>query len=772
MDARLAQALVARRGWFALASLLLVLLVGYGAQRLWFESSYKIFFSKDDPRLVAYEAMEDAYTRVDNVAFVLDPAGGDVFTPENLAAIEWLTDQAWTLPRSVRVDSIGNFQYSYGENDDLIVHDLVREPLDASAEELARIREIALAEPVLVNSLVSSSGHVASVNVRLELPEDMREQSAVIQEIMDATHALRDEFTARYPQFAGHLMGQVVVNYSFNQSAAGDVATLVPIMFVVVILLLALFLRSLTATFGTVLIIIASIIVTVGATGWLGFRLNQINISGPIIIMTLAVSDCVHVLVSYLKDLRRGIEKNAAMEAALRINIAPVFLTSITTAIGFFSLNFSDSPPFRELGTSVGIGVLGAMVLSLALLPPIMLALPTRRAKATDKDPGESPLRRVADLILARHRAIFWGVVGLATVIIAFVPRNEFNDDTVEYFHESLPIRQAFDFVGDNLTGVDSIAYSLPAGGENGIYDPDYLAQVEAFARWFEAQPEVTHVSTFTDVVKRLNRNMHGDDPAWYRLPDDRELIAQYILLYELSLPMGLDLNNQLTFDKSATRLSVQLDNLNSRQIIEMEERANAWLAENAPSIAAHGSSVSLMFAHIGQNNIEAMMRGSAVALLLIAITLIVALRSFKFGLLSLLPNGFPATISFGLWGMFVGQVNLAVAAVFSITLGIVVDNTVHFFSKYLRARRELGHDTADSIRYAFSTVGAALLVTTVALTVGFLILAQSTFDVNASMGMMTAMTILIALAFDLLFLPGLLMRFDRGGSDKRADRG
>ena len=203
-----------------------------------------------------------------------------------------------------------------------------------------------------------------------------------------------------------------------------------------------------------------------------------------------------------------------------------------------------------------------------------------------------------------------------------------------------------------------------------------------------------------------------------------------------------------------------------------MEERANAWLAENAPSIAAHGSSVSLMFAHIGQNNIEAMMRGSAVALLLIAITLIVALRSFKFGLLSLLPNGFPATISFGLWGMFVGQVNLAVAAVFSITLGIVVDNTVHFFSKYLRARRELGHDTADSIRYAFSTVGAALLVTTVALTVGFLILAQSTFDVNASMGMMTAMTILIALAFDLLFLPGLLMRFDRGGSDKRADRG
>ncbi len=762
MEARLAALLVRRRYLFALLSLALVVLIASGAAKLWFESSYKIFFSDDDPRLVAYEAMEDAYTRGDNVAYVLEPDNGKVFTPANLDAVIWLTDQAWQLQRSVRVDSISNFQYSHAEDDDLIVHDLVRDPASLSDDELAELERIALAEPVLVDALISDRAHVTSVNVRVELPDDSREQSAVIPGLMADAYELRDRFIEKYPQFDVYMLGQVVVNHSFNESASNDTATLVPLMFLAVIVLLTLFMRSITTTVATVVIIIVSIVATLGVTGWLGYQVNQINVSAPIIILTLAVSDCVHVLISYLKDLRRGLGKLEAMEHALMINIKPVFLTSITTAIGFFSLNFSDSPPFRELGTSVGFGVLGAMLWSLVLLPGITLMLPIR-VKPVDEDPDRSgPMLKLANLIIAHNRLIFWSVLAVAAVLISFVTRNEFNDDTVEYFDESLSIRQAFDFVQDNLTGVDTIAYSLPAGEENGIVDPDYLRQVEAFSRWYESQPEVTHVSTFTDVVKRLNRNMHGDDPTYYRLPDNRELIAQYILLYELSLPMGLDLNNQLTFDKSASKFQVNLSNLNSKEIIAVEERAQSWLAANAPAIQNHGSSVSLMFAHIGQNNIEAMMRGSALALALIAVTLIIALRSFKFGLLSLLPNAFPASISFGLWGLIVGQVNLAVAAVFSITLGIVVDNTVHFFSKYLRARGQLGYSTEDAIRYAFTTVGAALVITTVALAAGFLILAQSTFDVNASMGMMTAMTIGIALVFDLLFLPGLLLQFDR----------
>ncbi len=761
MEARIAAALVRYRQALFVVGLCLLLLLAAGARDLWFEGSYRIFFSTDDPYLVANDQIEASYTKADNVAFIVAPDDGEIFTRHTLRALRELTEAGWTLPRSIRVDSITNFQHAVAEDDDLLVNDLVEDPEAFSDAELVRLREIALNEPALAGALLSRRAHVASVNVRLEMPGDSREASDVNREVMQAARAMRDDFEARYPHLDIHLMGQVVVNHAFNELAEADAGTLVPVMFVVVMLLLALFLRSFGAVAVTGVVIVASILATVGVLGWLGMQVNQINVSAPVIILTLAVSDCVHILVHYLNDLRRGMGKHDAMRHALEVNVVPVFLTSLTTAIGFFSLNSSDSPPFRELGTVVGFGVFGAMIFALLLLPTLMLWMPARSGVQTRFQ--QLHLAGLADRILSRHGLFFFGTSAVALVLIAFMPRNELNDDTVEYFEPPLEIRTAFDFVQDNLTGVDTIAYSLDAGGPSGINEPAYLHKVDAFKRWLEQQPEVTHVASFTDVVKRLNRNMHGDDPAYYTIPDERELIAQYVLLYELSLPQGLDLNDAITFDKSATRISVSINNVASKGLIGFEQRAADWLQTHAPEFRAQGSSVSLMFAHIGQNNIVSMLRGSLIAIVLIAITLIIALRSFKFGLLSLLPNAFPAAIAFGVWGIIDGHVNLAAAGVFSITLGIVVDNTIHFFSKYLYARRARSQETADAIRYAFSTVGAALLVTTVALALGFLVLAQSDFAVNATMGLMTAMVIGIALVFDLLFLPGLLMRADRG---------
>jgi predicted RND superfamily exporter protein len=760
MEGRLAAWLVRWRVALFAAATIVMLITVAGARELWFESSYRIFFKDDNPQLIAHDAIEAAYTRADNVAFIVAPADGRVFTRETLAAVQELTAIGWTVPRSIRVDSITNFPWSRAVGDDLIVQDLVQDPRALGDEELARLQAVALGEPALVDGLISRRAHVTSVNVRLEMPQDSRAQGDANREVMLFARDAAAQVTQKYPHLTIHLMGQVVVNYGFNEVAEHDAATMVPLMFVVVIGMLAVFLRSVSATVVTTLIVVGSLLITIGALGWLGFQVNQVNVSAPVIILTLAVSDCVHVLVHYLNELRRGADRQPAMAHALEINLVPVFLTSFTTAIGFFSLNTSETPPIRELGTVVGIGVMGAMAITLTTLPALMLWLPGRFVPAAGS--RGFTLGPVGEIVLRRPRTYFALITAVSVALIAFVPRNELNDDTVDYFDEDLPLRQAFDFVQQNLTGIDTIAYSLPAGGPNGIYDPAYLKKVEAFAEWWKQQPEVTHVTTFVDTIKRLNRNLHGDDPAHDRIPDDRESIAQYVLLYELSLPQGLDLNDSLTFDKSATRLSVNIKDTRSRELLQIEERAQRWFAENAPELQTYGSSLSVMFAHLGQENIYGMMKGSVLALLLISVTLIVFLRSWKFGLLSLLPNAFPAAIGFGIWGLTVGQVNLAVAGVFSITLGIVVDNTIHFFSKYLYARRHLGRDPADGIRYAFSTVGAALLVTTAVLALGFLVLAQSDFALNASMGTMTAMVVVIALVFDLLFLPALLLFADR----------
>ncbi|NOQ88445.1 MAG: MMPL family transporter, partial [Gammaproteobacteria bacterium] len=272
--------------------------------------------------------------------------------------------------------------------------------------------------------------------------------------------------------------------------------------------------------------------------------------------------------------------------------------------------------------------------------------------------------------------------------------------------------------------------------------------------------PEVIHVQTISDTFKRLNKNMHGDDPAWQRLPEERNLAAQYLLLYEMSLPYGLDLNNQIDVDKSATKIAVTIKTMTSNEVIAFDDAAIQWLKENTPSITPYNSSPTIMFAHLGKRNINSMLTGTTIALVLISAVLVFFLGSLKYGFISLLPNLTPALAAFGIWGITVGQVGIGLSIVTGMTLGIVVDDTVHFLSKYLRARREKGLSAEDAVRYAFNNVGLALLVTTIVLVAGFMIMAQSHFYLNSSMGLLTSVVITLALLIDLTLLPALLMKF------------
>ena len=763
MERRLAALLVRYRFAFVAASLALVAAVSYGGKFVWFNGDYRIFFRADNPQLIAHEQQQASFTKSDNVSFILAPADGEIFTRRTLAAIEQLTTDAWKVPYSIRVDSITNHQHTRASGDELATGDLVRDAASLTDAQLAERRAIALAEPLLVGGLISARGHVTAVNVRLELPEHQGRPDPATPEVMAYVRQMEKDFEAAHPDITLHLMGLLPVNQGFNELAQQDSQTLAPMMFVVVLVVLGLFFRSLSATFTTLLVIVFSLTMAVGFMGWVGYAANQVNVSAPTLILTLAVSDSVHILLPYLEGLGQGRSRAESMEDSLRVNMGPVFFTNFTTAIGFVGLNFSDSPPFLEMGNIAAFGVMATMVLTFTLLPGVMTLLPVKVRPGMGQEAHWHIVDRICEFALAQRRRLFWIILAVVAAFSTMIPLNELNDDTVEYFEPGVPLRDALDFVEDNLTGIDGIGYALSAGEPGGIHDPAFLAKVDAFAQWWRAQPEVTHVLTFTDVIKRLNRSMHGDDPAWYRIPEDRDLAAQYVLLYELSLPQGLDLNTLVNFDKSAVRLVASIQNQPSRELIALEERAQAWLDANAPGMSTGpGTGVSVIFAHLGQSNIYSMMEGALVSAILISLTMILSLRSFKFGLVSLVPNLLPAAVAYGIWGLLVGQVNLAVAAVFSVSSGIVIDDTIHFLSKYLRARRLDGKSPADAVRYSFSTTGAALFVNTAVLVLGFLVLTVSNFTVNSSLGLMTALIIGIALLFDLLFLPALLLKVDR----------
>ena len=774
---------VVRNRWLVLiASILCTLALASGGRFLSFTNDYRVFFSKENPQLIAFEETQDAYTKSDNVLIMIEPKDGDVFTQATLAAIMDLTERAWQIPNSIRVDSLTNYQHMIAEEDDLIVSDLV-EDLDAvTASDLERFRTAALDQPTLVKKLLSPDSRATGVNITMELPEELNNEELAaltpeertahnpmkeLEETVTFTRAMITDIQADYPDIKFTTSGLVMMNQAFSEASIKDMSTIIPLAFVVIIVGVLILIASPIAMVGTVLVVLMSIMAAMGTAGLLGIKLTPPSASAPTLILTLAVADCVHFLVTFYHNLRRGMEKPAAVIESLRINFTPIFLTSVTTAIGFLSMNFSDAPPFRDLGNITSIGVLFAFFLAVTFLPAFIAILPAK-AKIRDTRKGTF-MDTFANFVIKQRRPLFWsmGVVMLGLAMLT--PKNDLNDIFVHYFDRSVPFRVATDEVTEKLSGLYLIDFSLDSKEEGGVSKPEFLSEVEKFENYLTALPEVQHVTAITETMRRLNRSMHGDDDNYYVLPDSRELSAQYLLLYEMSLPYGLDLNNQINFDKSTTRLTATLETVSTKDMIRIEREAFAWMEVNTPSIASLATGPTVMFSHIGMRNIISMLTGTAIALVLISLILVVALRSIKFGALSLIPNLAPALMAFGAWGILVGEVGLAVSVVVAMTLGIVVDDTIHFLSKYLRARKERGMNAEDAIRYAFNTVGVALTVTTVVLVAGFLVIAQSNFKVNAEMGLLTAITIAIALIVDFLFLPALLLLVDGDKKPKQS---
>ncbi|NNL95215.1 MAG: MMPL family transporter [Xanthomonadales bacterium] len=757
---------VMRFRWLVLlAALLAVFGIGSGASKLEFANNYRVFFSQENPELQAFEQLQATYTKNDNFLFVLEPRDSSgAFTNETLTAVEALTEEAWQIPYTLRVDSVSNFQHTEGIGDDLIVEDLVSDAASMSGAELAEKLQIALDEPLLNRLLVSESGEVTAVNVVLQYPE---ESLTEVPEAVAKARTIAAQIEADYPNLSVYLSGVSMLNNAFAEVGTADMGSLVPLMFAIILLLTFLIIRSAWATLATAVIILLSVVVGMGSAGWLGINLTPISASAPIVILTLAIADSIHILMSLRTLMREGMDKAAAIVEAVRLNFMPVSITSLTTIVGFASLNFSDSPPFWHLGNITAIGIAGAWVLSLTLLPALLAMMPVGfRVKRTSKF-YKPAMERFADFVIARRKRLLVVVSVIALSLVAFIPTLQLNDEWVEYFSTDIEFRNDTDSAMAYF-GMYPIEFSVGANGPGGVSEPLYLEKLDQFASWLRDQPQVTHVYAFSDIMKRLNKNLHGDDQGYYRIPDNRDLSAQYLLLYEISLPYGLDLNDRINVDKSATRVTATLTDADSIETKQFLSDAQAWLADNAPAyMHARPTSAGVMFTYIAERNVINMVGGTIAAVLAISVILAFALRSVSLGLLSLVPNGLPIMATFGAWAILVGEVGFSVATVASISLGIVVDDTVHFLSKYVRARSERKLSAEDSIRYAFKSVGTAIVTNTVILAVGFAVLMFSDFKVNADMGLLTSLAIVFALVLDFLLLPALLLW--RSGEDEVA---
>lgn len=750
-------ATLTHRWWFLGGVLVVVGALSLGVPRVGITSDHFVLFSDDNPQLQTFEQFEDTYVETNRVLIAVAPKEGTIYTRDALAFIEYLTEEAWLVPHATRVDSLVNFDHSEAIDGDLFVAPLVENAVGLTDSEVERIQDIAQNSRELVDRLVSEDGSIAAVVINFVFPE---ERDAAVLKVTDYLRDFVDAAQEEHTAYDLYSTGDVVLQRTFFDATQADMFTLIPIVFLVIVVLTFALLRSLFATLAVTLLVVCTINVTMGLAGWLSTILNPVTAGIPVIVMTLAIADSIHIVTSTLANMRDGKEKRSAIKEALHSNAFPVTVTSVTTALAFLSLNASDSPPFHVLGNFVAFGVIMALLLSFTLLPALLAVLPLRARP--QKAGTRLPFENFADFVISRRHWLLGGGVLVILVTISGVFRLEFTDNWTQYFDKRYKFRTDSDFIAENLTGLESWEFSLDSGKDGGVTEVEFLAQVDAFSAWLREQEEVGYVQTFTDTMKRLNMNMNNDDESFYRLPDDSTLAAQYLLLYEFSLPFGRDLTDQIDIAKAATRVTATAqDGMTADELKAVASRAEDWIKTNSPSLATETTGFTIVFAHLSERNIDSMLLATVIAMGLISILLVILLKSLTMGIISLLPNYVPAALTFGVWGHFVGSVGLAGSVMTAIAFGIIVDDTTHFLSKYQLARRR-GDSPESAIRFTFNRIGRALWTTTVVLACGFIVFSFSGFAVTWMLGMMLTITVIFALVADFLFLPPLLLAIDR----------
>ena len=749
---------VRRSSWMIAIALLVIAAFSVGVRHLTAVNvDFRNHFNEDDPHLVQLDDFEDLYALSDGVLAVVAPSSGTIFTREALIAIEQLTEALWQTPYSIRVDSITNYSHTEAKDDTLFVEPLIEEATLLDGGKLDRIQTIALTTRETVGRFVSRDGRLAGLTVSLVLPDKTREQAK--NEVVDALYSLVDEQRAAHPGIEYHIYGELLLDRAVRDALTEDMSVLAPIALAMMVLIAVLLLRSVWAVCGIFAIVASVMASSFGFVGWSGLKFYAESGAAPFVLMAIAVAHSVHLIQGMTNGMHLGMERRAAIAHSLHTSARPIFLTSITTAIGFLSLNFSEMPPFRVMGNIVAFGAVCAFVYSVTLLPALLSIMPIRAPSR--KEIGVGLFDHLGKFVVSNSTTLLWAFGILSAVSAVGISRIELNDNNVKLLNESYELRRSADFINDNFSGLDYFEYSLSSGREGGVTDVGYLRQVDLFAEWFREQPEVSHVTSIADIMKRLNQSLHGGAADSYTLPGNSDLAAQYLFLYELSLPVGLDLNNLITFDRSATRMTVMIEGMSVREQIALDNRASAWLQKHTPQMQTAATGATIVGAYSVMRNIVKMLIGTLIAMSIVSLLLIFEFRSLRLGLLSLVPNFLPAIIAMGAWGYFTGTVNIAASIVTAIAFGIVVDDTIHLLSKYRRSRAE-GKSPADAIVPTFNLVGRPLLSTTLIFALGFLVFGLSGLLTNQTLGLLVALMVIVALVADFLLFPPLLMALDK----------
>jgi predicted RND superfamily exporter protein len=744
--------------WFIVIGVpILVLALASNLKNMEMDGSYRIWFGEESKILTDYDNFRKTFGNDDGVTLVFQDKEG-IFNQKALASIDRITEELWRTKYIARVDSLTNYQYIYAnpeDPDDIIVEDFIKNIENATPEYLANRKAIATSDLLVVNAFVSEDGTTTMISARLT--PKVNDESDKSLEIMGYIEKLVAEETGK-TGYKYWVNGGPALNKAFVVIGTTDAMTFTPLVLLASFVLLLFLFRRASGALVPLGIVILTFITVLSVQVMLGYKLNNFTANLPVFVVAIGIADAVHVYTVWLLHKREGNETEFAVYKSLEKNFLPIFLTSLTTAIGFGTLTISEVIPILTLGIATASGAILAFIISVVWMPAVLLFLkrPVKQKNVQEDAKKPVSIAGYGKFIVENNKKIILLTSVIFVALAIGITQVKVDSNTIRYFDEEVEIRKTAEFTMEHLTGPMAYEIVVDSGVKDGIKDPKFMKTVERFyADMKAAFSEVRYLTSLVDTVRRFNKVVNNTD----ELPDNRELIAQYLLLYSMSLPQGMEINDKMDIDERKLRVTGYMDIVDTSKDLEMIEYIENWWKQTEYSVAVEGQ--TYMFAHMQKDVTNTLIYSLSLAIILVSIVMIVIFRRLKLLWVFILPNILPVVLVVGLMGWIDITIDIGVAIAGAIIIGVAVDDTIHFLVKYFDARKRglCMEDTFDEVlRYA----GQAILFTTIILSVAFSMFAFSDFSPNQNFGIVTSSALVIAFVVDLLLLPALLSLADK----------
>ena len=747
---------------YLLVSLFLFLITAPGFLFLKQDFSYRAWYSEEDPLLKTFDKFERYFGNDDNLIIGLYSKKG-IYNPETFKRIHRITQEAWKIPHIVRVDSISNFEYSSSINDEIDVAPLVNEDrVDKyTLLDIDKIKDKIKHHDFLEGAYVSEDEKMAIIVAQVQPSYVELADNAVI------TNSAR-EIVKKYSSenYQIQVTGTSVLTHMFKEATEEDMAMLVPFVYLIFTVVLWFIYRRKSGILIPYLIITVSILMMMGTASYLGHKLNALSGVAPNILLTVAIADTIHILTVYFFGLRQGFSNSEAVKYTLNKNFYPTLLTSITTAVGFFSFGSAKIGPIADMGVAVGIGVFYAWLCTYTIVGPILQLMPKLKKKPVEHD--ETILEAETHIqvtektkkyvhFIYQFRFLILGFSIFLTLGSLYLGSKHLvvNLDPYTQFAADHQFNLDINKITKHMGPTNDIDFMIYAGGTDKAKDPNFLKKVEKFENWLKTQPYVTGTFSINDVIKDINKTINAGKKEFSQIPNTQEEVAQLLFLYETGLPEGKELTHLKNLKSDAIHLTATWDVVQSKSANEKMPIIEAKAKEMGLNLEITGKVP--LFHDLTPYVVTSFLESFTMAFVLITTILIIVLKSWRLGFLALVPNLFPLILGAAIYGLSGEFVDMASVLIASVCLGIAVDDSIHFLFEYKKYRQQK-YSPSSAIELIFTNTAPSLINTTMIIMLGFGAFYFAHYIPNAKFGVMVAIILFIALIADLILLPAILM--------------